>query len=204
MMKLTATKASPFVRKVMIFIAVKGLTDRVEMVAEKADPVGYKAIRGANPLFKIPTLLDDSGVALQDSHVICEYLDTLSASPRLIPADPAGRIRVLGLASLADGIIESALSIVMEKRFRPEEKWVQSWIDRQQAKVNAGVDWLEHNVPTLGKTPDYGQITLACALGYLDFRHRGAWRDKHPKLVDWLDAFGALTPSFAATSPNDD
>jgi glutathione S-transferase len=46
-----------------------------------------------------------------------------------------------------------------------------------------------------------GQITLACALGYRDFRFKGEWRKDHPRLVAWLDRFAAAVPSFAATVP---
>ena len=203
MMKLTATKASPFVRKVLITIAVKGLRNSVEEVSDAEDPAVYKTIRKANPLYRIPTLLLDDGTVVQDSHVICEYLDMIAPTPRLIPTDVGPRIKVLTLASLADGVIESALAIVMEKRFRPEDKWVQSWVDRQQSKVTDGLAWLESNIPELGAAPDYGQITLACALGYLDFRHKGAWRENHSRLVEWLKKFEALTPSYAETSPRD-
>ena len=50
-------------------------------------------------------------------------------------------------------------------------------------------------------TPDVGQITLACVLGYRDFRFAGDWRSAHPKLVAWLDDFAARVPAFAATKP---
>jgi glutathione S-transferase len=60
---------------------------------------------------------------------------------------------------------------------------------------------LEQAPPALAAVPDVGQITLACALGYRDFRFSGTWRDGHPKLVAWLDKFSAQVPAFAATKP---
>ena len=45
------------------------------------------------------------------------------------------------------------------------------------------------------------RITLACGLGYLDFRFAGHWRKDHPRLVAWLDAFAARVPAFNATKP---
>ena len=202
-MKITATKASPFARKTLMTIRIKGLEGRVQEVAEADAAAVYKSIRGANPLYRIPTMLLDDGTVVQDSHVICEYLDLLKAEPRIIPADPMERIRVLTLASLADGLIEAALTIVMEWRFRPQEKWVQSWLDRQQAKIVASLVWFEENLKPIGATPNYGEITTACALGYLDFRHKGAWRAKHPKLAQWLADFDAKVPAFGETMPKD-
>ncbi len=198
MIKLTASKASPFVRKVVLTIALKGLQAEVEP-ADDND----RAIRAQNPLHKIPTLMLDDGTIVQDSHVICEYLDLLKPEPRLFPTDIKQRVKTLTLASLGDGIMEAALLVMFESRFRPADKWVQSWVDRQQKKVDAGVNWLENNIPVIGDTPDYGHITIACALGYLDFRQKGAWRADCPKLVAWLDQFAARVPAFAQSKPED-
>jgi len=198
MMILTASKASPFVRKVLLTIALKDLQGQVEQ-ADDHD----RRIRAHNPLHKIPTLLLEDGEAVQDSHVICEYLDMLKPEPRLFPSNIKQRSRTLTLASLGDGIMEAALLVMFESRFRPADKWVQSWVDRQQSKIDAGVDWLENNIPVIGEHPDYGHITIACALGYLDFRLKGAWRHGHPKLVAWLDAFAERTPAFGQSMPED-
>jgi hypothetical protein len=55
--------------------------------------------------------------------------------------------------------------------------------------------------PAIDATPDVGQITLACVLGYLDLRFEGRWRSDYPPLVPWLDSFAAKVPAFAATTP---
>jgi glutathione S-transferase len=76
---------------------------------------------------------------------------------------------------------------------------VQKWVDHQTGKVERAFGVLEANPPALTATPDVGQITLACALGYQDLRFAGKWREKYPKLVKWHDAFEAKVPAFAAT-----
>jgi glutathione S-transferase len=78
---------------------------------------------------------------------------------------------------------------------------VQSWIDRQLGKIDRALAVLEAAPPAIGAAPDVGQITLACALGYLDLRLEGRWRNEHPKLVAWLDQFAAGVPAFAKTKP---
>jgi hypothetical protein len=60
---------------------------------------------------------------------------------------------------------------------------------------------LEAAPPSIDNPPDVGQITLACALGYRDFRFPGTWRPNHPRLSAWLDDFAARVPAFAATTP---
>jgi glutathione S-transferase len=199
MMKLTASQGSPFVRKVRITIALKDIGAQIEQVTDDTNAALNKQIRGKNPLHKIPTLMLEDGSVIYDSHVICEYLDALKPQPRLFPAEIGPRIKMLTLAALADGVMEAAILVAYEARFRPKEKWVQEWLDHQQSKVDAGLDWLEANVPVMGAAPDYSHVTLACALGYLDWRQEGRWRAKHPKLVAWLDKFSAAVPAFRAT-----
>jgi glutathione S-transferase len=60
---------------------------------------------------------------------------------------------------------------------------------------------LEAAPPGIDTPPDVGQITLACALGYRDFRFPGSWRGDHPRLAAWLGDFAARVPAFAATTP---
>ena len=59
---------------------------------------------------------------------------------------------------------------------------------------------LKTNLPPLGDGPNYGDLTVACGLGYLDLRARGSWRVKHPRLVAWLDQFAAKVPAYEKTS----
>src|SRR5258705_6969009 len=186
-MKLLSSLLSPYVRKVRIAAAMKGLTDKIELVPIDTNIPDNPEINRANPLAKVPALVVD-GQAIFDSHVICEYLDTQAASPQLIPPAGSARIKTLRLAALADGMLDAALLLVYEKRFRPQEKWHQPWQQRQQAKVDRALAVLEQEPPHWQASPDYGHITLACALGYLDLRHEGRWRQGHPKLVAWLDA----------------
>lgn len=201
-MKLLSSPASPFGRKVKIVAAMKGLTERIETHQVDTFQLVNETLRQENPLSKIPVLILADGTQVYDSRVICEYLDSLAAEPRLFPAAGVERIKMLTLAALGDGILEAALLLVYEKRYRPEDKWVESWMQRQQLKIDTALDWLEKAPPAWGATPDYAHITIACALGYLDFRHAGTWRARHPGLVTWLDRFAAAVPAFNETRPD--
>jgi glutathione S-transferase len=182
-------------------LAMKGLADEIEMVAVDTNPGDNVEINSANPLGKIPALIVDGKTAIFDSQVICEYLDTLAPRPVLFPPSGPERWKTLVLASLADGILDAALLLVYEKRFRPEEKRHDPWQQRQQAKIDRALAELDRRPPGWGASPDYGHLTLAAALGYLDFRHEGKWRAQHPQLVAWLDRFARVVPAFAATQP---
>lgn len=200
MMKLYSSPASPYARKVRVVAAVKGLESQIASVfpdANKGDP----ELNAKNPLGKIPCLVTANGAVIHDSHVVCEYLDSIGSGPVLFPRSGDARWDTLTRGSLADGILDAALLLVYEKRYRPEDKVVQTWVDRQWSKINRSLDLMEANPPQWSGHPDYGHITLACALGYLDFRHQGAWREGRPRLVAWLEQFGKAVPAFGATQP---
>lgn len=201
-MILYSSPASPFGRKVRIAAAVLGLKERIDIRAvdlnNAADP-----LFGANPLGKIPVLELEDGTAVYDSRVILDHLDRIAGGGAIIPADAAGRLRALTLQAAADGILDAGILQVYEKRYRPEDKRHQPWIDRQAAKVARTLDALEAAPPARGGSVTVGDITLACALGYLDFRFAGEWRSGHPALVAWLDDFAAAVPAFADTAPSD-
>jgi len=200
-MTLLSHPLSPYGRKVKIATALKGLKDRIEVVQSDTNPLDNPQITRANPLGKIPALVIDGDAAIFDSHVICEYLDSLAPAPVLFPKGGVERMRTLTLGSLCDGILDAALLLVYEKRFRPEDKWHLPWQERQQGKIDRALDFLEHSPPAWTAGPDYGHLTLACALGYLDFRHEGKWRAGHPGLVAWLDEFANAVPAFEETAP---
>jgi glutathione S-transferase len=200
MLTVRAGEGSPFGRKVRIAIIVLGLGDKVKAEAaanqDPADP-----IRQQNPLGKVPVMLLENGEALFDSPVILEYLDWLAGGGKIVPKDGKARFDALRLEALADGILDASILQVYEGRYRPPEKHEQKWLDLQAGKVERGLAALEAAPPGLDSPPNVGQITLACALGYRDFRFQGSWRKDHPRLVAWLDQFAAAVPAFAATMP---
>ena len=191
---------SPFGRKARIAISVLGLDGKVKVEpAANQDPAD--PIREQNPLGKVPVLILDDGSTLFDSPVLLEYLDVLAGGGRILPKDNKARFEALRLQALADGILDAGILIVYEGRYRPPEMAVKGWLDRQFGKIARALTALEAASLSLDSPPNVGQITLACALGYLDFRFKGEWRKSHPRLLAWLDNFSARVPAFAATVP---
>lgn len=196
MMILRSSPASPFGRKVRLAAAILGLSDRIQVViADTMAPDG--PLLQQNPLGKIPALILEDGQTIFDSRVILEYLDHLAGGGKIIPVGPT-RFSVLTRAALADGIADAALLRVYEARVRDPATHSEKWLAHQSGKVERGLAAFEANPPHAGDR-DVAAIGLACALGYLDLRFAGDWRASNPKLVAWLDAFGAGVPAFEAT-----
>jgi glutathione S-transferase len=198
MMILRSAPASPFARKVRIGASLVGLASKIDV--QPADPnKADDSLLRQNPLGKIPVLILEDGATFYDSRVILEYLDHLAGGGRIIPREPKARFAALRLQALCDGICDASLLQIYEDRYRPAEKRVQSWVDRQAEKVARGLAALEAVPPKLDPVPDVGQIALACVLGYRDLRFGGSWRKDHPRLVAWLDKFTAQVPAFVQT-----
>ena len=196
-MKLYSNAASPFARKCRVIAHELGL--KLEEV--RTLPVQEPEFRKVNPLGKIPALVLEDGTVLFDSRVILEYLDHRAGGGRIIPTEASTRFAALRLQALADGVMDASVLLVYEGRWRPPERHEPKWVDLQAGKVARGLTALEAAPPPSGATPDIGQIALACALGYRDFRFPGTWRADHPRLVAWLDEFARRVPAFGATKP---
>ncbi|MGF1528143.1 MAG: glutathione S-transferase N-terminal domain-containing protein [Candidatus Competibacterales bacterium] len=195
-MKLLYSPTSPYARKVRLTALEKGVGERLELVVCNPFENG-STLAAANPLNKVPALILDDGV-LYDSRVICEYLDSLTPEPRLIPELGAQRWSVLCRQALADGVTDAAFAVVMEGR-RPAAEQSTPWIERWMANLHRGLKHLEGEVEAFAKAPTLDQLAVASALSYLDLRFAHlSWRDSYPRLGHWLDAF-AERPSMAAT-----
>ena len=194
-MKLTMSPASPYVRKARALAIKRGVADRIEMWTIATSSPELAAL---NPLSKIPTFVTDDGQVLYDSPVVCEYIDSLGDAPPCIPPSGPARWRALTLAALGDGILDATQPRRREVAL-PQDDGRKEYIANQQGKVARALDALEKE--TLGDLETIGDITVACALGYLDFRYPNEpWRPGHPKLTAWYERVVKLPP-MAQTMP---
>jgi glutathione S-transferase len=200
MMIMRFSPSSPFVRKVRIAIALLGFDK--DVTVERADTTDPSdSLRKMNPLGKIPVLMIEDGSAVYDSRVILGYLDDRAGGGKIVPRDSKARLAALRLQALADGILDASILTVYEGRYRKAEMHEPKWLELQAGKVSRALAVLEAAPPPIDPMPNVGQIALACALGYRDFRFGDGWRGEHPRLVAWLDNFAAQVPAFAATKP---
>ena len=203
-MKLLGSLSSPYVRKVRVFLAEKKLD--YALVTEDVWSA-QTTISESNSLGKVPCLVMEGSEALFDSRVIVEYLDTLSPVGKLIPSSGRERVEVKAWEALADGLLDAAILARLEATWtgRTEAQRSPAWIERQLGKVNATLIAMDKG---LGDKPycagihlSLADISVGCAVGYLDFRFPQIdWRTAHPNLARLHDKL-MLRPSFADTVP---
>lgn len=185
-MKLYYSPTSPYVRKVMACAIIRVLDGRIERRATNPHE-SPDDLLADNPLSKVPCLVTDDGLSLFGSQLICEYLDSVGDELQLFPAQGAPRWRALKFQSLGDGILDAAVPWRGEQA-KPREEAREKQIARYRDVIDRAVDTLERDPPH--KIVDIGSITVACALGYLDFRFAShPWRPGHPRLAAWHEAF---------------
>ncbi|UYN93365.1 MAG: glutathione S-transferase N-terminal domain-containing protein [Enhydrobacter sp.] len=196
-MKLAYSAASPYVRKVNACAIKRGIDGQIERLKiGTTDP----ALLQYNPLSKVPTLMLDDGTCLYDSPVICEYLDTIGPAPKLFPMAAPARWKALTQQALGDGILDATQPRRRELTL-PQDDGRKAYIALQQGKVTRSLDALEKEAGALGDLATIGEITIGCALGYLDFRYANEpWRPGHPKLEAWYARVVKLPP-LAETMP---
>lgn len=184
-MKLFHAPTSPFARKVRVTSHELLLSARIELVL--VNPWSDARLRSLNPLAKVPTLIRDDGQVLFESAVICEYLDHF-AGAGLFPAPGEARWRALLRQGIADGISAAAGRLFADEQ-RPATDRSNSVMQRQSAAIEAGLDTLERDAGMLSpELADIGTISVACAIGYLDFRWPDrSWRDGRRGLAEWMD-----------------
>ena len=199
-MKLYVTPGSPYARIARIVILEKGLEGRVEIIAARtrlADSPYYRI----NPSGRVPYLVRDDGVGLEESALICDYLDRLDGKPAfdLPSADQGWEAR--RLEALARSMVDG-LAVWTRELARPQDERSPTTIRHEQQRSERMVDLWEAQIghPWMRGALNLAQITLACGLG-LEARLRDfRWRPGRPKLAAWYDRLAAR-PSFAATAP---
>ena len=200
-MKLLGTLTSPYVRKARIVLAEKKID--FEWIPDSPnDPESIA--RRVNPLARVPVLVLDDETPIFDSPVIVEYLDNLAPNNKLLPKANRERIEVKRWEALADGLLDAAVGIRLEQ-LRPEPQRSSPWIEH--AVIDATLAMMASELGDkswcMGTPFTLADITVGCALGYLDFRFPTIdWRSRHPQLARLHEKL-MQRPSFSESTPRE-
>ena len=170
MMKLYASAASSFARKVRVMLLEKGIEHELELV-NLWEP---NKLHDVNPIGKVPALQLEDGRVLISSPLLADFIDGRYPSPRLIPEDFEARTEVRRWEALADGSMDAVSATLYEMRFHDEAKRSEAWMERQRKKFEGGFKTLESMLGgrrwCVADKMTLADISVACHLGFINLR----------------------------------
>lgn len=196
-MKLYVTYTSPFARLARIVVLEKALGDRVEIIEARTRTPGspYYAI---NPSGRVPYLIDDTGTGMEDSQVICAYLDHLDGKPRFHPEPDWPYRRLEGTTrSMCEGI-----SVWVREMRRPAGERSPTILAHEAERARRMADHFEARVaadPLLQGQPNMAQLVLAAGLDFARTNAMGDFTEGRPQLAAWLARISER-PAMRATA----
>ena len=198
-MKLYVTRGSPYARLARIVVVEKGLEDRVEIIEAKTRTAGspYYAI---NPSGRVPYLVDDAGTGMEDSQLICAYLDGLDGKPRLHhplhQSDWAYRRLEATARSMCEGIC-----VWVREMNRPESERSATALAHEAARSQRMADVFEGRVsdPLMQGAPTMAHLTVAVSVELAHKRGIGDLTTVRPLLTAWMRRMSDL-PAMRATA----
>jgi glutathione S-transferase len=201
--RIHGASASPFVRKVRVVLAEKGIDYDQTPVIPFNPPAEFKKI---SPLGKIP-VYQEGDYTLPDSSCICAYLERVHPEPAMYPKDPKQYGKALFYEEYADSKMVEVMAPVFFQRVivaklmkgKPDETIVQ---DKLKNAIPPVFDWLETQVPD-GDGIVGGRFSIAdvaLASPFVNFMHGGEKVDakRWPKLAAYVERIHAR-PSYKAS-----
>ncbi|HEX6006693.1 MAG TPA: glutathione S-transferase N-terminal domain-containing protein [Burkholderiales bacterium] len=199
-MKLYVTPGSPYARMARMVVLEKGLSSRVETVIAQTRTPDSPYYR-INPSGRVPYLVRDDGVGLEESAVICDYLDRLDGKPAFLLPDGEALWEARRLEALARSMLDG-IAVWGRELARPPNERSPTTLRHEAERSRRMADLWEREIdhPWMHGALNMAQITLGCALGFEARMPELAWRPDHPTLCAWFQRI-ASRPSFAATAP---
>lgn len=175
MITLYGASASPFVRKVMVILAVKNLPyEHIQSMPFSNDA----ELKKISPLGKIP-VITDGNLTIADSKVICRYLENAYPEVHVYPTDPAQKARAEWFEEYGGTLLaESAAGIFFHRFMRPmmfkqdvDEEAVNNLINNKMPPI---LDYLESELPADGFLfADFGVADVALASPFINAGYAG-------------------------------
>ena len=160
-LRIIGNYISPYVRKVLVCLELKEIDYEIDPIAPF---VGNDQFSRLSPLRRIPVLIDD-GFVLNDSSVICQYLEERYPTPALYPADIADRARARWLEEytdtrLAEGLIWRLFYQLAIKRHIFGETSDEAVVKHaREVDIPTTLDYLESQLPEDGFL--FGPLSIA-------------------------------------------
>jgi glutathione S-transferase len=199
-MKLYVTYGSPYARLARIIIIEKALEGRVEIIQAKTRTPGSPYYQ-INPSGRVPYLVDNTGVGMEDSQLICAYLDGLDGKPRFhrtAHASDWAHLRLeFAARSMCDGI-----AVWGREMARPENERSPTTLAHELARAQRMADYFEDRVtdPLMQGRSAMAHLILAVAIEMARKRGLGDLTAGRRQLASWMRPISNI-PSMQRTAP---
>jgi glutathione S-transferase len=199
-MKLYVTYGSPYARLARIIVIEKALEDRVEIIEAKTRTPSSPYYQ-INPSGRVPYLIDDTGVGMEDSQLICAYLDGLDGKARFHNASYATDWTYLRLEfaarSMCDGI-----AVWGREMARPGNERSPTTLAHESARAQRMADFFEARTadPVMRGPPGMAHLILAVAVEMARKRGLGDLTAGRRQLASWMRSISDI-PSMQRTFP---
>ena len=199
--KLYITLTSPYARLARIVVLEKELGDKVEQIIAKTRQVDSPYYQ-VNPSGRVPCLILPDGTRLEESQLVCSYLDHLDAAPRFEAPIGTEGLQVRRLEALARSLMDG-VSVWIREGFRPVDERSPGIVSHEQARAARLIDVWENEIidsVMRGDLNNMAQLTLITTLQLEQWNPNFKWREGHPNLVAWCDQLSDR-PSLQETAP---
>ena len=192
-MKLCSVLNSPYSRMARIVCLEKGRGDRVsfEVVQTRGENNPYYNV---NPSGRVPSLILDDGTVLEESALICWYLDYIDGKPKLHPADGINGLEQRRIEAIARSMLDGISLWLREYIYRPPEMHSETIIDHERRRASRLANVFEKEVEgeLLSGPINMAQITLACVFhgNMIDSLPELAWQEGRLHLCNWVERIG--------------
>jgi len=194
-MKLFSAKPSPYARKVLLLAQSLGFSEQIDIIITNPfenDP----AFIAASPFGKVPALVMDDGLTVNNSPLLVEVFLDMAGQTRTGEA----YFEALQIQALADGIMDAVFALAAEAR-KPDTQQSGYWKERWHGAIARGLERLDGVYIRKLSSWNIASIAAACALDYILLRLPDLpWQIDHPKLAVWFESI-CTRPDFQATDP---
>jgi len=197
-MQLYVTYGSPYARIARIIVIEKALEDRVEIIEAKTRTPGSPYYQ-INPSGRVPYLIDESGVGMEDSQLICAFLDGLDGRPRFHNASHASDWAYLRLEFAARSMCEG-IAVWGREMARPENERSPTTLAHESARAQRMADFFEDRITDPLMQGGMARLILAIAVEMARKRGLGDLTAGRRRLASWMRSISDL-PSMKRTVP---
>ncbi|MEC7655168.1 MAG: glutathione S-transferase N-terminal domain-containing protein [Pseudomonadota bacterium] len=195
-MKLCSTATSPYGRLARMVRSLKSLEARVpfEVVQTRGEGNPFYDM---NPSGRVPCLIFDDGTVLEESSLVCWYLDNIDGAPTLHPREGMAGLEQRRLEAMARSMLDGVSLWGREYLYRPKEIRSEVLITHERGRALRLADAFEEEVQddVLTGPVNMAQLTLVCVLHGRanDSPHGFTWQDGRPHLTAWVEQMGELS-----------